>query len=106
MYYSTYSHSLQSITMARRFEIGDTLTRQYSRFNAIGTQIVVRLLPPSDDTDPVSHFLTSVNDLYRHTLQNPSDSDMVGITIQNRENENDKPIGISFRLRTIWRGML
>jgi len=85
--------------MARRFEIEDTITRRYNRFNAIGTQLIVRLLPPSnnDARDPVSHFLASVKDLFEHALRNLSDSDMVGITIQNRVNQNDMPIGISFR---------
>jgi hypothetical protein len=82
--------------MAPRFEIEDTITRQYRRFSATGTQLVVRLLPPSDATDPVSHFLASLNDLFSHALQNLSESDMVGLKIQNRENQNDKPIGISF----------
>ena len=53
----------------------------------MGTQLTVHLLPPSDedDTDPVSHFLASVNDLFEHALQNASNSDMVGITIQNKK---------------------
>jgi hypothetical protein len=74
--------------MARRFEIEDTITRRYSRFNAMGAQLTVRLLPPfhNDTRDPVSHFLASVNDLFEHALQNLSDSDMVGITTQNRVN--------------------
>jgi hypothetical protein len=38
-----------------------------------------------------------VNDLIEHALQGVSDSDMVGITIQNEVNQNDKAIGISFR---------
>ena len=80
--------------MSRRFEILDTITRQYRRF---GTQIVVRLLPPSDNSNNVSHFLACVNYLFRHVLQNLNESDMVGITIQNREYPNVKPIGISFR---------
>jgi len=65
----------------------------------MGTQLTVRILPPShnDDRDPVSHFLASVKELFEHALQNLSDSDMVGITIQNRVNQNDKPRGISFR---------
>jgi hypothetical protein len=82
--------------MARRFEIEDTITRRYSRFNAMGTQLVVRLLPPSNAREPVSHFLASVNDIFEHALQNLSDSDMVGITIQKRVNQN-KPRGISLR---------
>jgi hypothetical protein len=83
--------------MARRFEIEDTIIRQYRRFGTTGTQLVVRLLPPPDNSNPMSNFLASLNDLFRHTLQNLSESDMVGITIHNRENQNDKPIGISFR---------
>ena len=31
--------------MARRFEIDDTVRRQYRRYNAVGTQLTVRLLP-------------------------------------------------------------
>jgi hypothetical protein len=97
--------------MARRFEIEDTITRRYSRFNAIGTQLIVHLLPPSnnDARDPISHFLASVNDLFGHALQNLSNSDMVGITINNCVNQNTKHIGISFRRKdqlagdVIWR---
>ena len=85
--------------MARRIEIEDTITRRYIRLNAKETQLVVRLLPPSDARYPVSHLLASVKDLFRHTLHNLSDSDMVVITIQNLVNQNDKPIWISFRIK-------
>jgi len=57
----------------------------------------VRLLHPSDNIDPVGHFLASVNELFEYALQDVSDSEMVGITIQKQVNLNDKPIGISFR---------
>jgi hypothetical protein len=83
--------------MDRRFKIEGENTRQYKRFNAMGTQLTVRLQPPLDEENPVSHFLTSVNALFEHALQSMSDSDMVGITIQNEVNQNDKAIGISFR---------
>jgi hypothetical protein len=49
----------------------------------VGTQLTIRLLPPSDATDPVTHFLASVNDLFEYALRDCSDSDMVGITIRN-----------------------
>ena len=83
--------------MARRFEIVDTIRRQYRRYNAVGTQHTVRLLPPEDNSDPVVHFIASVNALFEYVLQDVIDSDMVGITIQYKVNQNDKPIGISFR---------
>jgi hypothetical protein len=54
-------------------------------------------LPPSDATDLVSHFLDSVNELFEYALRDCSDSDMVGITIRNEVNEQDKAVGFSFR---------
>jgi hypothetical protein len=83
--------------MERRFKIEGVITRQYRRFNAVGFQLTVRMQPPPDGANPVSHFLACVNDLFEHALQGVSDSDMVGITIQNKVNQNDKAIGISFR---------
>ena len=69
-------------TMARRFEIDGTFTRQYRRYSAIGTQLIARLLPPtSHNRDPLRHILASVNDLFEYALRDMSDSDMVGITI-------------------------
>jgi len=57
------------------------------------------IITPVDNNDPVGHFLASVNELFEYALQDVSDSDMVGITIQNQVNQNDKAIGISFRGR-------
>jgi len=45
----------------------------------------------------VGHFLASVNEHFEYALQDVSENDMVGITIQNQVNQNDKAIGISFR---------
>jgi len=83
--------------MACRFRILDTIHRQYRQFNAAGMQMTVQLVPPIGETDPVRHFIASVNDLFEHALENINDSDMVEITIHNQMNQNDKPIGLSFR---------
>jgi len=83
--------------IARIFEILDANARQYRRYNTVGRQLTVRLIPPSDNTNPVAHFLASVNDLIEHALRDVDDSDMVGMTIQNQVNQSDKPIGISSR---------
>ena len=83
--------------MALRFEIQDTIRIQIGRYNAVGTQLTVRLLPHTDNSDPVGNFLSRVNELFEYALQDVSDSDMVGINIQNQVNQNDKPFGISFR---------
>jgi hypothetical protein len=82
-----------------RFTIDGEINRQYKRFNAMVTQLTVRLLPPSEgeESNPMPHFLASVSDLLEYALQNCDDSDMVGITISNEVNVDDKAIGISFR---------
>jgi hypothetical protein len=56
------------------------------------------MLPPSDggDTDPMSHFIASVTDLFEYVLRNNMDSDMVGITIRNQVNVQDKAVRVSF----------
>jgi len=45
----------------------------------------------------VGQFLASVNEIFKYALQDMSDGNMVGITIQNQVNQNDQHIGISFR---------
>jgi hypothetical protein len=49
-----------------RFIIDRQINRQYSRFNSVRRQLRVRLLPPreGEDTNPMSHFVTSVTDLF------------------------------------------
>ena len=85
---------------AQRFEIVREIRRQYRRINTMGTQLTVRLNPPSSpDIGPIEHFLASVNDLFEHALRSAGDGDMVGIAIHNESDQNDKPIGISFRRR-------
>ena len=37
--------------------------------------------------------------MFKHALQNMSESDLVGIKFQNQVNHNVKPIGISFRIK-------
>jgi len=85
--------------MDHRFTIVNEINRQYRRFNTIGTQLNVRLLPPSaeDASNPISYFLDSVTDLCEYALRNCDNFDMVGISIHNEVNVKDKAIGISFR---------
>jgi hypothetical protein len=75
-----------------RFTIEEEVNRQYRRFNAVGTQLTIRLIPPVD-SNPMSHFIASVSDLFEHAVQNCDDSDMVGITFSNEENVRTKRLG-------------
>jgi len=57
----------------------------------------VRLIPLSDNSDPVAHCVTRVNDVFEHAIRDVDDSVMIGMTIQNQVNQNDNPNFISFR---------
>ena len=82
-----------------RFTIDSETNRQYSSFNGIGTELIVRLLPPAvgDDSDAITHFQAIVNDLFEYPLRDVDVADMVGITIRNEVNLFSKPVGISFK---------
>jgi len=84
-----------------RITVEEEETRLYRRFNAQGTQLTVRLLPPTEgqDSNPMYHFLESVTELFGYALRDLEDSDMVGITISNVVEVKDRAIGISFRRR-------
>jgi len=96
----------------RRFTIDEEQTREYRRFNAQGTHLTARLLPPSEgeDSKPMSHFLPSVTQLFEYALRDWEDNDMIGVTISNEVNVQDRAIGISFRRKdqitgnVIWSG--
>jgi hypothetical protein len=45
----------------------------------------------------MTHFQANVSDLFDYALRNCEDCDMVGITITNTVNVQDKAIGFSFR---------
>jgi len=55
-----------------RFTIDNEINRQYGRFNAKGSQLTVRLIPPivGEDLNPGSHILASVTDLFEYALRN------------------------------------
>jgi len=84
-------------TLPTRFTIDGEIGKQYRRFNTAGTELTVRLLPPPDGDNPMSHFQASVTELFEYALRDCQDSDMVGLTIRNEVNVQDKPIGFSFR---------
>ena len=58
-----------------RFTIDGEINRQYRRFNSVGTQLTVRLLPPheGEDSNRVSHLLASVTELFEYALRDYED---------------------------------
>ena len=50
----------------------------------------MRLAESDDGTNPVRHYVVSVNELLRNALKNSRPSDMIGIEICNEGNRKDK----------------
>jgi hypothetical protein len=48
---------------------------------------------------PARHFADSMDELFEYSLRDLDPGDMVGISIHNAENQQDKSIGLSFRRR-------
>ena len=80
------------------FEILEVQTREYRRFNKRGTLWKVRHNPHPESplTDPDTHIVDIVNNMFRRVLEDEGNGDMVGIIIRNEVNQNDKPICFSF----------
>jgi hypothetical protein len=89
--------------MSRYFTVQNEITRQYRRFNAEGRELTVRLnaspLASAAARDPARHFANSVDELFEYSLRDLEPADMVGISIHNADNQQDRPIGLSFRRR-------
>ena len=93
--------------MLRGFTIQSESRRRYARFNAEGRQLRVRFEPPTptatgsgdEDNNPAEYFASSVDELFEYALSDLNAGDMVGISIHNEDNHNDRPIGLSFRRR-------
>jgi len=58
-------------------------------------------LPPTSAAarDPARHSANSVDELFEYLLRDLEPGDMVGISIYNADNQQDKLIGLSFGRR-------
>jgi hypothetical protein len=72
--------------VSQRFTVDGEINIQYRHFNATGTQLSVRILPPPPDSNPLTHFLDSMFDLFEYALRNYNEFDMVGVRINNEVN--------------------
>jgi hypothetical protein len=51
----------------------------------MGTRLTVKPLTTKnpEGTDPISHFINTINEILKFAMYDRSDSDMVGLTISN-----------------------
>jgi hypothetical protein len=92
--------------MSRYFTIQNEITRHYRRLYTEGRELTVQLTAPPPSTTAALHFTDSVDALFEYPLRDLQPSDMVGISIHNADNQQDRPIGLSFRRDQISRDVL
>jgi hypothetical protein len=80
--------------MSRYFTIQNEITRLYRRFKAEGRELTVRLTAPPQSSTGARPFAKSVDALFEYSLRDLHRSDMVGISIHNADNQQDRPIGV------------
>jgi hypothetical protein len=85
--------------MSRYFTIQSEINRRYRRFNAEGRELTVRLTAPPSTSTAARHFADSVDEVFEYSLRDLQPDDMVGISIHNADNQQDRPVGLSFRRR-------
>ena len=75
------------------FKIISEVQKSYPRFKSEGKRVVIQL---TDTTTP-QLFIENLDRIFDYLLIEAEPHDMVGISINNESNVNDKAIGISFR---------
>ena len=85
----------------RYFTVLDEITRRYRRFNAEGRELTVRMASPPEVSaaarDPARYFANSVDEVFEYSLRDIDPNYMVGISIHNADNQQDRPVRLMYR---------
>ena len=85
--------------MSRHFTAQNEITHHYRRFNTERRELTVKLTAPLPASSTARHLANGVEERSEYTLRNLETSNMVGISIHKADNQQDRPIGLSFRRR-------
>jgi len=88
--------------MSRYLTAQNEVRRHNRRSNTEGREPTVRMLAPPVSRaarDPARRFANCVDERFEYALRDLKPGDIVGISIHNADNQQDKPIGLSFRRR-------
>jgi hypothetical protein len=84
--------------MSRYFTVRSEIARHYRRIKTDEKELKMRLTAPPPASSAARHFAYSVDALFEYSLRDLQPSDMVDISINNADNQQDRPIWLrSFR---------
>lgn len=80
-----------------KFTIINSRRRFFKRFNTRGTTYLVKINTDRVENNPIEYLQQAIEDVLDELLKDTDPGDMVGLTIRNTDNLQDKPVGISMR---------
>jgi hypothetical protein len=81
------------------FQILDETSKSFPKFNTTGRSLLIKFNSPSEEQDPTTYLRECINGLTNYLVDEVPNRDLVGLTIRNTENVEDKVTGISLRRR-------
>jgi len=81
------------------FRILDVTFKSFPKFNTTGRSLLIKFNLPAEEHDPTTYLKECIPALTNYLVDKVPDRDLVGLTIRNTENVQDKVVGISLRRR-------
>jgi hypothetical protein len=81
------------------FRILDETTKGFPKFNTNGRSLLIKFNNPGEEQQPMTYLKECFTALIEYLVREVPDRDLVGLSIRNTENLQDKAIGISLRRR-------
>jgi hypothetical protein len=75
----------------------DETSKNFPKFNTTGQSLLIKFNNPGDEQEPITYLKECITALTEYLVREVSDRDLVGLSIRNTENLQDKAIGISLR---------
>jgi hypothetical protein len=81
------------------FDIIDKTSKTFPKFNTTGRSLLIKFKSPTNEQDPASYFSECIGSLTNYLVGEIPGSDLVGLSIRDTENLQDKPVGLGIRRR-------
>jgi hypothetical protein len=78
-----------------QYRILDETSKNFPTFNTTGRSLLIKFNSPSEEQEPITYLKECITELNEYLVREVPDRDLVGRSIRNTENLQDKAISIS-----------
>ena len=86
-------------TVELPFDIIGETSKTFTKFNTTGRSLLIKFKSPTNEQNPASYLSECIASLTNYLVGEIPGRDLVGISIRNTENLQDKAVGLSLRRR-------